>query len=109
MPKGGNSCGNFLYNFRQFSDMMKWKIMQWGGGHVMHTEDYVPTKLGEHETRLTSLEVRMAVAESGLKDTKESLQKIADNTTWTLRIVIGAAVTGVIGAIISFVMNAILK
>ena len=50
--------------------MMKWKIMQWGGGHVMHTEDYVPTKLGEHETRLTGLEAfRMALAESGLKDT----------------------------------------
>lgn len=110
MPKGGNSCGNFLYNLRQFSDMMKWKIMQWGGGHVMRTtEDYVPQKLGEHDTRLTSLEVRMAVAESGLKDTKEDLRKIADNTTWTLRIVIGAAVTGVMGAIISFVMNQILK
>ena len=56
--------------------MMKWKIMQWGGGHVMHTEDYVPTKLGEHETRLTGLEARMAVAESGLKDTKESSRKL---------------------------------
>lgn len=89
---------------------MKWKFIQWGGGHVMRTnEDYVPTKLGEHESRITKMEVRLAVAEAGLKDTKESLQKIAENTTWTLRIVIGAAVTGVIGAIISFVMNAILK
>ena len=88
--------------------MMKWKIMQWGGGHVMHTEDYVPTKLGEHETRLTGLEVRMAVAESGLKDTKESLRKIADNTTWTLRIVIGAG-NGCNGRNYFFVMNQILK
>lgn len=56
------------------------------------------------EQRVTKLEddmvdvkTRLAVAESSIKDIKEDLSSIKGNTTWILRIIVAAIITGVLG------------
>ncbi|HWL12287.1 MAG TPA: hemolysin XhlA family protein [Ureibacillus sp.] len=52
------------------------------------------------EDKVSKLETRMAVAEAGLKDMKEDMQSIKNNTTWILRLIVGAIVTALLGLII---------
>lgn len=52
------------------------------------------------ENKVSKLETRMAVAEAGLKDMKEDMQSIKNNTTWILRLIVGAIVTALLGLII---------
>ncbi|TCP32197.1 hemolysin XhlA [Scopulibacillus darangshiensis] len=54
-------------------------------------------KLGD---RVTALETRMAVAESHIQDIKEDISSIKNNTTWILRIIIGAIILAVIGLLV---------
>lgn len=56
------------------------------------------TKL-EHD--MTDVKTRLAVAEAGLKDMKEDMTSIKNNTTWLLRIVIGA----IVGAVLALVLQ----
>ncbi len=58
------------------------------------------------ESRVTKLEedvvdikTRLAVAESSIKDIKEDLSSIKQNTTWIIRLIIGAIVLAVLGFI----------
>ncbi|MDW7617887.1 hemolysin XhlA family protein [Peribacillus simplex] len=58
------------------------------------------------ENRVKSLEVdmsdvktRLAVAESNIKDVKEDISSIKSNTTWILRIIVGAIVLALLGLI----------
>lgn len=53
------------------------------------------------EYDMTDVKTRLAVAESGLKDMKEDMQSIKNNTTWLLRLVIGA----IIGAVLALVLK----
>ncbi|MFZ2462421.1 MAG: hemolysin XhlA family protein [Caldibacillus thermoamylovorans] len=50
---------------------------------------------------MTDVKTRLAVAEAGLKDMKEDMQSIKNNTTWLLRLVIGA----IIGAVLVLVLK----
>lgn len=52
------------------------------------------------ETRVTNLETRVAVAENNIENINKKLDKIDNNTTWLLRIVIGAIILAVLGFII---------
>lgn len=52
------------------------------------------------EDKVGKLETRMAVAEAGLKDMKEDMQSIKNNTTWILRLIIGAIVMALLGLVI---------
>lgn len=54
-------------------------------------------RISKLEQDVANLNTRMAVAEAGLKDMKEDMQSIKNNTTWILRIIIGAIVTGLLG------------
>lgn len=56
------------------------------------------TKL-EHD--MTDVKTRLAVAEAGLKDMKEDMTSIKNNTTWLLRIVIGAIVAAILGLVVN--------
>ena len=47
--------------------------------------------------RLTALETRMAVAEANIADIKEDILSIKNNTTWILRLIIGAIILALIG------------
>lgn len=53
------------------------------------------------EYDMTDVKTRLAVAEAGLKDMKEDMQSIKNNTTWLLRLVIGA----IIGAALALVLK----
>lgn len=53
------------------------------------------------EYDMTDVKTRLAVAEAGLKDMKEDMQSIKNNTTWLLQLVIGA----IIGAALALVLK----
>lgn len=52
------------------------------------------------ESDVSDLKTRMAVAEAGIKDVKEDLSSIKNNTSWILRLIVGAIVTALLGLII---------
>jgi septal ring factor EnvC (AmiA/AmiB activator) len=52
------------------------------------------------EQRVSSLETRIAVAETNIKDIKADLDSIKNNTTWILRLVLGAIIMALIGLVI---------
>ena len=56
--------------------------------------------MSKAEDRITSLETRVAVAESNIKDVKEDISSIKNNTTWILRIIIGVLITGLLGLLL---------
>lgn len=53
------------------------------------------------EGEVSDLKTRMAVAESSIKEIKEDVSSIKDNTIWILRLIVG----GLIGAIITFIVQ----
>lgn len=58
-------------------------------------------RLTRLETDMTDVKTRLAVAESNIREIREDISGIKDNTTWILRLVIG----GLIGAVITFLLN----
>ena len=58
-------------------------------------------RLNKLESDMTDMKTRVAVAESNIKEIREDISGIKDNTTWILRLVIG----GIIGAIITFLAS----
>ncbi len=54
----------------------------------------------ENKTKVQGIEVRLAVVESKVVKIEESIEKISANTTWILRIIIGAIVTALIGLLL---------
>lgn len=57
-------------------------------------------RVSKLESDISDVKTRLAVAESNIKDIKEDIASIKNNTTWILRIVIGAVVSAVLGLII---------
>lgn len=53
------------------------------------------------ESKVGGLETRMAVAESNIAEIRQDIGGIKDNTTWILRLIVGA----LIGAIIAFLVS----
>ncbi|GIN42185.1 hypothetical protein J19TS1_51340 [Heyndrickxia oleronia] len=53
------------------------------------------------ENEISEVKTRLAVAESTIKDLKEDIASIKSNTTWILRIVIGAVISSILGLIIN--------
>lgn len=58
------------------------------------------SRITKLEERVTNLETRLAVAESNIKEIFKKLDSIDNNTTWILRLVLGAIVTALIGLVI---------
>jgi hypothetical protein len=48
---------------------------------------------------IVDIKTRLAVAESNIKDIKEDLSSIKSNTTWIIRLIVGAIVLAVLGFI----------
>ncbi|MGG3737526.1 hemolysin XhlA family protein [Aeribacillus pallidus] len=57
------------------------------------------------EADMTDVKTRLAVAESNIKDMREDISAIKNNTTWILRLIIG----GIVGAVLSFIIQGGLK
>ncbi|MGN8648307.1 hemolysin XhlA family protein [Gracilibacillus sp. HCP3S3_G5_1] len=53
------------------------------------------------EDDMSDVKTRLAVAESNIKDMKEDVTAIKNNTTWILRIIVGAIVMALLGLIIA--------
>ena len=49
---------------------------------------------------IRTLEIRTTITEKDILTINKQLEKISMNTTWILRIVIGAVVTGILGLVI---------
>lgn len=58
-------------------------------------------RLNKLENDMTDMKTRVAVAESNIREIREDISGIKDNTTWILRLVIG----GLIGAAIAFLVG----
>ncbi|MDQ1003955.1 putative nucleic acid-binding Zn-ribbon protein [Neobacillus niacini] len=52
------------------------------------------------ENDMVDVKTRLAVAESNIKDIKEDISSIKSNTTWLLRIVVGAIVMAILRLIL---------
>ena len=50
---------------------------------------------------MVDVKTRLAVAESNIKDMREDIGTIKNNTTWILRLIIG----GIVGAVLSFIFR----
>lgn len=50
---------------------------------------------------MVDVKTRLAVAESHIKDMREDIGTIKNNTTWILRLVVG----GIVGAVLSFIIR----
>ncbi|MDZ7370210.1 MAG: hemolysin XhlA family protein [candidate division KSB1 bacterium] len=50
---------------------------------------------------MVDVKTRLAVAESNIKDMREDIGTIKNNTTWILRLIIG----GIVGAVLSFIIR----
>lgn len=50
---------------------------------------------------MNDVKTRLAVAESNIKSVNEKLGKIDSNTTWTIRLVIGAIVLALINVLLN--------
>ncbi|MEK4697925.1 hemolysin XhlA family protein [Bacillus sp. FSL M8-0063] len=53
-----------------------------------------------NKSQIQGMEVRLAVVESKVIKIEESIEKISANTTWILRIIIGAIITALIGLLL---------
>lgn len=61
----------------------------------------VEERVARLESDMSDVKTRLAVAETNIKDIKEDISSIKSNTTWILRIVIGA----VVGAVLSLIIR----
>jgi len=58
-------------------------------------------RIGKLENDMTDVKTRLAVAESNIREIREDIGGIKDNTTWILRLVIG----GLVGAVLTFIIK----
>lgn len=58
-------------------------------------------RMGRLENDMTDVKTRLAVAESNIKEIREDIGGIKDNTTWILRLLIG----GLVGAMVAFIIK----
>lgn len=56
-------------------------------------------RVSKLEDDVVDIKTRLAVAESSIKDIKEDLSSIKSNTTWIIRLIIGAIVLAILGYI----------
>lgn len=61
--------------------------------------EQLENRVSKLEDRVTGLATRLAVAESNIKDINKKLDSISNNTTWILRIIIGAIIMAILGLI----------
>ena len=58
-------------------------------------------RVAKLEADMVDVKTRLAVAESNIKDMREDISAIKNNTTWILRLIIG----GIVGALLTFIIQ----
>jgi hypothetical protein len=76
-------------------------------GEVGRLMGALQVELRDHEKRIVELEKSDARQDEQIGNLKQMLDEIRSNTTWTFRLIVGALVTGVIGAVIALVFRVI--
>jgi hypothetical protein len=61
----------------------------------------VEQRIARLEADMVDVKTRLAVAESNIKDMREDISAIKNNTTWILRLIIG----GIVGALLTFIIR----
>jgi hypothetical protein len=64
-----------------------------------HRVQKLESETSEMRQDIVDIKSRLAVAESSIKDIKEDLSSIKSNTTWIIRLIIGAIVLAMLGFI----------
>lgn len=62
---------------------------------------HMEQRVGKLENDMTDVKTQLAVAESNIKEIREDIGRIKDNTTWILRLLIG----GLVSAILPFIIK----
>lgn len=63
--------------------------------------DKIEQEVKEGRLDIIGILTRLAVAESNISDIKEDLSSIKQNTTWIIRLIMGAIILAVLGFIIT--------
>ena len=58
-------------------------------------------RIAKLEADMVDVKTRLAVAESNIKDMREDISAIKNNTTWILRLIVG----GIVGALLTFIIQ----
>jgi hypothetical protein len=58
-------------------------------------------RVSKLESDMVDVKTRLAVAESNIKDIREDISSIKNNTAWIIRLIIGAIIMAVLGFISS--------
>jgi hypothetical protein len=58
-------------------------------------------RVAKLEADMVDVKTRLAVAESNIKDMREDISAIKNNTTWILRLIVG----GIVGALLTFIVR----
>jgi hypothetical protein len=66
-----------------------------------HRVDRLEDEVIVLKTEMSDVKTRLAVAESNIKDIKETLSSIKNNTTWIIRLIVGAIILAVLGLVIT--------
>lgn len=64
-----------------------------------HRVSILEQKVSDLERDNIDTKTRLAVAESNIKDIKEDLSSIKNNTSWIIKLIIGAIILAVLGFI----------
>ncbi len=70
---------------------------QQGGDAMEHRVGKLEVDVQDIRQDNVDIKTRLAVAESNIKDVKEDISSIKNNTTWILRIIIGFVIMGLLG------------
>ncbi|AEH46802.1 hemolysin XhlA [Parageobacillus thermoglucosidasius C56-YS93] len=57
-------------------------------------------RVAKLEADMVDVKTRLAVAESNIKDMREDISAIKNNTTWILRLIIGAIIASLLGLVL---------
>jgi hypothetical protein len=56
-------------------------------------------RVSKLESDMVDVKTRLAVAESNIKDIKEDITSIKNNTAWIIRLIVGAIIMAILGFI----------
>ncbi|WP_267879873.1 hemolysin XhlA family protein [Parageobacillus thermoglucosidasius] len=62
--------------------------------------DSMEQRVAKLEADMVDVKTRLAVAESNIKDMREDISAIKNNTTWILRLIIGAIIASLLGLVL---------
>jgi archaellum component FlaC len=62
-----------------------------------HRIPKLESEMQEVQKDIVDIKTRIAVAESNIKDIKADLSSIKSNTTWIIRLILGAIILAVLG------------